>query len=456
MRRSPRASTAASRDAILSAVASGGGVDLPTPMEPGPTGLDNPLPKPQSERSAEESRALSGTAAGGAASPGHEASGAPIENSGRLLLQQKRMRSVAASDRETLLRGRRAFERGDDDVALEHLSRLASQGHDYADVYYMIGILQERQGQLDLAINSLRRATRVNPGYVEALLALASLHERRGDYDISAGYAERASEGASVSGSGLDPTTLGKLANQQAALADALAEAGERRDAIEQYRSALDRCPNFHDVRHRLGLALREAGLPAQAAQEFRRVLELHPSMLDSQIQLGLTYYSLGRTPDAIQEWQAVAQRDPSRDDAKMYLRLVGAAPTRPGIADAAVASITAALTPEATSHPRPEPASTQWETRPVVTEPAAEPTSQSAPQSTPQSTPQSAAQETTPATLLGFDPVLEAGFDEGLAESLELDSEPGDELLEFLELDALERLEGRPMPAPDDLFKED
>ena len=228
-----------------------------------------------------------------------------------------------STDREILIRGRRAFERGEDSAALENLTRLVSHGFEYADVYYMIGMLHERGDDPEAAIHSLRRAIRINPSYVEALLALASLHEQRGDYDQSQGYAERASTLSKPSAGGLDPTTRGKLANQQAELGDALAQAGERRDAIEEYRRALDRCPTFHDVRHRLGMTLREAGLPSQAAQEFKRILRAHSHMLDSQIQLGLTYYSMGRTPEAIAEWDAVLERDPSRDEALMYLRLV-------------------------------------------------------------------------------------------------------------------------------------
>jgi tetratricopeptide (TPR) repeat protein len=187
----------------------------------------------------------------------------------------------------------------------------------------MIGMLHERGNDLEAAIASLRRSIRINPSYVEALLALASFHEQRGDFDQSRGYAERASQLSKPSSGGLDPTTRGKLANQQAALGDALAQAGERRDAIEEYRRALDRCPTFHDVRHRLGMILRESGLPSQAAQEFQRILRSHGHMLDSQVQLGLTYYSMGRTPEAIAEWDAVLERDPSRDEARMYLRLV-------------------------------------------------------------------------------------------------------------------------------------
>ena len=229
----------------------------------------------------------------------------------------------AASDREILLRGRRAFERGEDSAALESLTRLTVHGLEYADVYYMLGILNERRDDLDAALENLRSAVRINPSYAEALLALASLFERRGDFDQSQTYAERASQLATATEGDLDATTRGKLANQQAALGDALAQAGENRDAIEEYRRALDRCPTFHDVRHRLGMTLRDAGLPFQAAQEFRRILRVHSGMLDSQIQLGVTYYSMGRTPEAIAEWEAVLERDSSRNEARMYLRLV-------------------------------------------------------------------------------------------------------------------------------------
>ena len=233
------------------------------------------------------------------------------------------------SDRETLAQARRAFERGEEDSALENLSRLTAHGVQFADVHYMLGVLQERRDELDAALESLRRAIRINPSYVEALLALASLHERRGDFDRSRGYAERAVQLSRSSAGELDSTSRGKLANQQAALADALSQAGEKRDAIEEYRRALDRCPTFHDIRHRLAVTLRESGLPFQAAQELRRILRLQPSMLVSQVQLGLTYYSMGQTPEAIAEWEEVLEKDPGSDEARMYLRLVRGATRR-------------------------------------------------------------------------------------------------------------------------------
>lgn len=263
-----------------------------------------------------------GLPAAGADTADTKAAGTGATRSGREADATVRLGSLASDD-ELLLRGRRAFEQGDEATSIACLERLAAHGRRFADVHYMLGLLHERRGDLPAALARLQEAIRINPAYVEALLALASLHERSGDYDRSQGYAERASQLSRAAAGGLDPTTRGKLANQQAALADALARAGELREAIEEYRRALDRCPTFHDIRHRLAVTLRDAGLPAQAAREFQRILDMQPSLLDSQIQLGLTWYSMGRTPEAIAEWNAVLEKDPGRDAARMYLRLV-------------------------------------------------------------------------------------------------------------------------------------
>lgn len=304
--------------------------------------MDQSLPQaPLGERSSSRTTDSAGaTDAGADAAAGDDAA---VRSTARRV-----QLGALASDREILMLGRRAFERGDDEAARAQLDRLVAHGARYADVHYMLGMLCERSGDLTGALERLREAIRLNPSYVEALLALASLHERRGEYQRSQGYAERASQLSRPTAGGLDPTTRGKLANQQAALADALVEAGDRRAAIEQYRGALERCPTFHDIRHRLAVTLREAGLPAQSATEFQRILAAHAGLLDSQIQLGLTWYTMGRTTDAIAEWNAVLEKDPSRDEARMYLRLVrgrGRGAT-PDATDAPAAPATPTTTP--------------------------------------------------------------------------------------------------------------
>jgi tetratricopeptide (TPR) repeat protein len=235
---------------------------------------------------------------------------------------------LSAPEREDYTRGRRHFQRGNVEEAIEAFSELLQTRDDFADVHYMVGVMLERRGETDLAAESLRKAIRLNPSYAEALLALASIYERLGDFERSRELAERAAMVSRGAPGALDATTRGKLANLQAGLGDAYAEAGEFREAIEAYRKALDRCPDFHDIRYRLGVTLREAGLPARAVQEFGRVLRANPDFLESRVQLGLTYYTMGRFQDALAQWAEVIRLDPSREDARMYGRLVqGARP---------------------------------------------------------------------------------------------------------------------------------
>lgn len=267
---------------------------------------------------------------------------------------------TSASEQELLRQGRRAFEQGDDASALRCLERLVDAGLRFADVHYMLGIVHERHGDLDAAAASLREAIRINPAYVEALVALASVCESQGDFDQARGHAERAGQLSRASAGGLDPTTRGKLSNQQAALADALAQAGLRREAIDQYRQALDRCPTFLDVRHRLGITLREAGLPFQALQEFERILAAHPGFVEARLQLGVTCYAMGRPAEAVLAWREVLELDPTRREAHMYLRLVGQED----------ASLAALAPPEPRDAPRAGAEATAtagWSTRPLT-----------------------------------------------------------------------------------------
>jgi tetratricopeptide (TPR) repeat protein len=230
---------------------------------------------------------------------------------------------MKSAERQTYRLGRQSFERGDDGIALAQLTRLLETRQGYADVHYMVGVLHERRNDYSAAKSSLQQAVRLNPTYTEALLALASVYERQGDFDRSQEIAERARVSSRPGDGALDPTTRGKLANLQAALGDAFRQAGELREAIEAYRRALDRCPSFHDIRHRLGGALRESGLPHHAIAEYRRVLRANPDFLDAAVQLGFCLYTLGRTDEAKREWLGVTARDPEREDARMYLRLV-------------------------------------------------------------------------------------------------------------------------------------
>ncbi|MEM7413637.1 MAG: tetratricopeptide repeat protein [Myxococcota bacterium] len=231
--------------------------------------------------------------------------------------------ALTPSERHDYEIGRRRYERGDWDGALESLRRFLETRQEFADVHYMVGTLLEHEDDLGGAADSLREALRLNPVYTEAMVALASIYERSGEFARSRALAERVAELALPSAGALDATTRGKLSNLEAELGDAYRDAGQKKDAIEAYRKALDRCPTFHDIRYRLGITLREAGFPDRALAEFARVRRGNPGFLDAIVQTGVTLYTLGRTDEAIREWRGVLERDAERADARMYLRMV-------------------------------------------------------------------------------------------------------------------------------------
>ena len=57
---------------------------------------------------------------------------------------------------------------------------------------------------------------------------------------------------------GLDPFARGKIANMHADVGQAYADAGLPREAIAEYEKAVGLCPQFADLRTRLGTLLRE------------------------------------------------------------------------------------------------------------------------------------------------------------------------------------------------------
>lgn len=219
--------------------------------------------------------------------------------------------------------GQERLSCGETDAAIKYFCELAKSCPEFADVHYWAGLAFEQQGSLFAAARSLETAIELNPAYVEALMALACVYEQQGNFEKASVLANRAQSATNPAADGLDRTTRGKLANLQASLGDALREVGELRDAVDAYRKALYRCPDFHDIRIRLATTLRDLGLPDQAIQELQRVLRQQPNSQVAAVQLGLTYYTIGKVELAMQEWGSLLAKNPASREAKMYLDMI-------------------------------------------------------------------------------------------------------------------------------------
>jgi tetratricopeptide (TPR) repeat protein len=103
-------------------------------------------------------------------------------------------------------------------------------------------------------------------------------------------------------------------------LADALAVAGDRAGAYEQYRAALAVQPANPRGQAALGIALRSWGRAAEAVPYLERSLRIDPGAEAPRVALAMARDDLGQTAGAVAELQAVLARHPGSVQARFGL----------------------------------------------------------------------------------------------------------------------------------------
>jgi len=219
--------------------------------------------------------------------------------------------------------GRSHYQRKEYARAQRYLSQVVEKTQSFADVYNMLGVIFHDQGEFAKARRSFEAALRLNPGYTEAALNLAVIYNDMGKYqEAKEVYTEALSRSNSETGV-MDPFVQGKIANMYSDIGDVFASSGLWKEAIAEYRHALELCPTFVDIRMKLASALRDEGEKAEAVVELQRVVEQKPDYLAGRIALGVGLYAAERTADAIDCWESVLDANPGNSTAEMYLSLV-------------------------------------------------------------------------------------------------------------------------------------
>ncbi len=222
-----------------------------------------------------------------------------------------------------LEKGREHYENREYDKAEPYLLKVAEVEDRFADVLNMLGVIYHDKGQVALAQEYFEKAMRINPRYTEAALNLAVTYNEQGLYDEAKRIYTHITEQQTDPQTDIEPFARGKLANMHAELGRAYAELEKTSKAIDQYREALVLCPDFVDIRTRLGQILKDTGALAEARAELELVKNMRPKYVPARVSLGVTYLALGDHDAACTEWTAVLELDPNNKTADMYLKMV-------------------------------------------------------------------------------------------------------------------------------------
>jgi tetratricopeptide (TPR) repeat protein len=225
-----------------------------------------------------------------------------------------------------LARARERFVVQDYYGAVHLLESVVDSGRSFADVHHLLGVSLSLLGQADRALGELGRALELNPQYVEALIHQGLVLNELGRTDEAQEAFGRAAEHLSKATAGMPSPVAAQLANRHAELAETYAAAGAVSRAIEQYQSALELGPEFHDLRYRMARVLLEAGRPLEAREALEQVVSARPNFVDAEAALGLAHYLSGDAGGARSIWQACLARRPENARVEAYLAMLSRA----------------------------------------------------------------------------------------------------------------------------------
>ncbi len=222
-----------------------------------------------------------------------------------------------------LARARERFVVQDYYGAVHLLESVVDSGRAFADVHHLLGVSLSLLGQTDRALGELGRALELNPRYVEALIHQGLVLNELGRTDEAQDAFGRAAEHLAKPTAGLPAPVAAQLANRHADLAETYAAAGAINRAIEQYLSALELGPEFHDLRYRMARLLLEAGRPLEAREALDIVVTARPNFVDAAAALGLAHYLSGDAGGARSVWEDCLARRPENARVEAYLAML-------------------------------------------------------------------------------------------------------------------------------------
>ncbi len=192
----------------------------------------------------------------------------------------------------------------------------------YADVHNTLGLLHHQKGDLSRAADCFRKALHLNPHYTEAALNLTITLNDLGAYDEARQVISKAALTVWADPKEIDPFVRKKMANEHAKLGDQYVELSLWSEGVEQYRKALNLCPDLVDIMTKLGVTLRSQNEYDEAIDQLSHTERIYPHYIPVKIQLGLTYYMKGFFGLAFAKWEEANSADPAGKAASVYLAL--------------------------------------------------------------------------------------------------------------------------------------
>lgn len=163
-----------------------------------------------------------------------------------------------------------AHQTGDNDSAVEHLTKAISFHPNFAEAHSNLGLALQALGKLDEAVESYQRAISIQPNFAEAHSNLGLVFQDLGKPDEAVESYQRALA--------IEPDFAGTHDN----LGTVLVELGRFDQAITSHQKALGIRPDFAESHYSLGNAFLVMGNLDGAVENYRKALVLNPNSAET------------------------------------------------------------------------------------------------------------------------------------------------------------------------------
>jgi tetratricopeptide (TPR) repeat protein len=237
--------------------------------------------------------------------------------------------------------GTAKFLGGDPDDALAHFQKAVQENPTYPDVFYRMGVIHHRLGNLDESISNLRSAVELNPNYFEAVCYLGIVLYEKGERDEADAVFKRALEIGAESPNPISKFLSEHLAGRESSIPplaslkqmmrtdtefdDAVKEGieayntGNFDTAVQAFSAALETHPDYADLRFKLALSYLRGGAHGDARSELERAISINPGYVEAYFYLGIADLDQKLYREAIAHFEKAVSLKPDYADLQCY-----------------------------------------------------------------------------------------------------------------------------------------
>lgn len=258
--------------------------------------------------------------------------------------------------------GKLYLKQGNDELALKHFKSAAELSPTNTDVYYQMGLLQEKlepekakeqyrravelgasdadllfktaQSYLDEGnegkfIEMAKKALDINPNRADVHLQLAMIFQKRADIYKNAGKKEESDKALEEAVKHFEQVAELQPDPQKWYDLGLLYERQEKIKAVRAYDKAIQLKPDFalayyrrgdFRLNYKVGRASVLMYKPEVAVDDLKKAIELDPKLADAHLSLGMAYHQMDMPEQATAEFEKTVEIDPNNVKAHIYL----------------------------------------------------------------------------------------------------------------------------------------